>query len=134
MTKIHIYPSIVRRYISSTIDGLLLLAVFILSLVLFDSSNATISLLRFCVPVTIIFIYEPVLTSKACTVGQLLTGIRVRKTDNLGRISLFSSVIRYVVKLFLGIISFFSILFSEKNRAIHDYASGTIVIDKKDLA
>lgn len=127
------YPSIVRRYLSSFIDGIFLLAVFILSLALIDSRNQTISVIRFSLPLVIMILYEPVLSSKACTIGQFLTRIRVRRVNDSGRISLCSGLIRYLVKLSLGFWSFFSIIFSEKSRAIHDYASGSIVICKSDL-
>jgi uncharacterized RDD family membrane protein YckC len=55
-------------------------------------------------------------------------GIRVRTVSKIERISLVQAYLRIVVKIFLGFISLFSIIFSEKKRAIHDFASGSIVV------
>jgi uncharacterized RDD family membrane protein YckC len=55
-------------------------------------------------------------------------GIRVRTVSKLERIFLLQAYLRIVVKIFLGFISFFSIIFSKRKRAIHDFASGTIVV------
>ena len=122
------YPTILRRYFSSLIDGILLLSIFIGSLSLIEGNDQITSTFRFVLPLIIILFYEPLLTSKACTFGQLLTGIRVRRITDLNKISIFSAYVRYLVKFILGFISFFSILFSDKSRAIHDFSSGTVVI------
>jgi uncharacterized RDD family membrane protein YckC len=74
------------------------------------------------------FVYEPFCTSFSCTLGQKLTGIRVRMLSSYERISLPRAYLRIVVKLFLGLISFFSLPFSKNRRAIHDFAVGSIVI------
>lgn len=122
------YPTILRRYFSTLIDGIILLVVFIVSLSLIEGKDQITSTIRFVVPIMIIFFYEPLLTSKACTIGQLITQIRVRKITDLKRISIILAYVRYFVKIFLGFISFFSIIFSNKGRAIHDFSSGTVVI------
>ncbi|PKL38336.1 MAG: hypothetical protein CVV44_10630 [Spirochaetae bacterium HGW-Spirochaetae-1] len=124
------YPTILRRYLSSFIDGILLLVIFFLSLSLIEGKDQVTSTVRFILPIVTVILYEPLLTSKACTFGQLLTGIRVRKIADLKKISVFSAYMRYTVKFILGFISFFSIIFSDKSRAIHDFSSGSIVVNK----
>jgi len=127
------YPTILRRYMSSFIDAILLMIIFSFSVSFFEGKNNTVAFMKFAVPVFIFIFYEPVLTSTGCTIGQLITGIRVRKIKDLKKISFFSAFVRYMLKSLLGFISFFSIIFSEKNRAIHDYGAGTIVINKTDM-
>ncbi|MCX5818384.1 MAG: RDD family protein [Deltaproteobacteria bacterium] len=122
------YPTIMRRYLSTFIDGMLILGVFILSSYVFSGDTDFVRTLRIGIILIMIFIYEPLCTSKLCTVGQKLMGIRVRKVSNHERISLAQACLRIVVKIFLGFISFFSIIFSERKRAIHDFASGSIVV------
>jgi len=124
------YPTILQRYLSSFIDGILLLSIFFLSLSLINGTDQMTSTVRFLLPIGIVFLYEPLLTSKACTFGQLLMGIRVRNLSDNEKISIMSAYGRYIVKVFLGFFSFFSILFSEKSRAVHDFSSGSLVVRK----
>lgn len=127
------YPSILRRYFATLIDGMLVIIVFIMvSYILQDESNFSNSL-RVAVIVFVFFVYEPICTSRFCTVGQKLTGIRVRKRFLHERISIPAAYLRIVVKVLLGIISFFSIPFSKNKRAIHDFAVGSVVIFKKPI-
>jgi uncharacterized RDD family membrane protein YckC len=123
-----IYPTIIRRYLSTFIDGMLILGIFILSSYLFSGDTDLMRTLRLGTILSMVFIYEPFCTSKLCTLGQKLMGIRVRTVSKLERIFLLQAYLRIVVKIFLGFISFFSIIFSKRKRAIHDFASGTIVV------
>jgi uncharacterized RDD family membrane protein YckC len=60
-------------------------------------------------------------------------GIRVRKKILHENISIPSAYLRIIVKLFLGLISFFTIPFSDKKRAIHDFAVDSVVIYVKPV-
>jgi uncharacterized RDD family membrane protein YckC len=128
-----IYPTITRRYLSTLIDGILIFIVFILSCYLFSDDTDFMTTLRLGMILSMFFIYEPFCTSKLCTLGQKLTRIRVRTVPNLERISLVQAYVRIVVKISLGFISFFSIIFSKRKRAIHDFASGTIVVAAESI-
>ncbi len=126
------YASIFRRYFSSVIDYILLLIafMFLMSSIKTLGNDRTTNAVSFIIVIAILFFYEPLLTSKACTIGQLITGVRVRRLTDLNRISFLSAFLRYIVKNILGIISFFTIPFSNKNRGLHDMASGSVVIEK----
>lgn len=128
-----IYPTIVRRYLSSVIDIMLIISVFILSSYLLPYNTDFTAKLRFGIWMVLVLIYEPFCTSKLCTLGQKLMGIRVRTVSKLERISLIQAYLRIVVKALLGLISFFSIMFSKRKRAIHDFASGTIVVSAESI-
>ncbi|MCP4724890.1 MAG: RDD family protein [bacterium] len=123
-----VYPAISRRYLSTLIDGLLILSAFMLSVYIFPGQNESSRMFRIILISSMFFIYEPVLTSRLCTLGQLITGIRVRKVEDLDKISVISAYKRIIVKIPLGLISFFSIPFTKGKRAIHDFAAGSIVI------
>jgi uncharacterized RDD family membrane protein YckC len=64
-----------------------------------------------------------------CTLGQAVMRFRVRKADDLSRVSLVQVYIRIVVKYLLGVISFLTMPARRDRRAIHDLAGGTIVIE-----
>lgn len=76
--------------------------------------------------------YEPLLVSfYGGTLGHSLSGIEVKKESNTQKnIAIHWSFLRYIIKLLLGWVSFVSILFSSKSKAIHDYAEGSVVIEK----
>ena len=122
------YPSIVRRYLSTLIDSLILLAIFLFLISIEIGDGTAYKKYQFAGAILIVLIYEPVLTSKLCTIGQYLAGIRIRRMKDYARISIPSAYLRYLVKILLGLYSFFSVLFSERYRAVHDFASGTVVI------
>jgi uncharacterized RDD family membrane protein YckC len=123
------YPSILRRYLSSFLDGCLVLALFILIPYIIGDGENTLAL-RIYITIVLVFIYEPLFTSKLCTLGQKITGIRVRNYQNYNNIGYFAALYRYLLKGILGFISLFSIVFSKDKRAIHDFAVDSIVIMK----
>ncbi len=127
------YPVIARRYLSTLIDGLLVLSAFMFAAYLIPEQNESSRMLRILLAGTMLFIYEPLLTSRFCTAGQLLTGVRIRRAGSLERISILSAYIRLLIKIPLGLISFFTIPFTKGKRAIHDFAAGSIVIYSDDL-
>ncbi len=127
------YPSIVRRYLSTFIDMWIVIGVYFVSFIALQGSDNFISTVRFIAPTLFLILYEPVLTSRFYTIGQLITGIRVRNDHDLKRISIIKAYIRSFIKIFLGFISFFSIIFSDKSKAVHDSAATSIVIDAKSL-
>jgi len=121
------YPYVWRRYLSTLIDGLLILAAIILIPQFLDNlPQARITLFL------AVLLYEPVLTAFACTLGQRVIGIRVRRAaDPSRRITLPAAFLRWVVKLLLGFISFFSMRASNRFRALHDFAAGSIMINAR---
>lgn len=106
-----------------------MLALFILIPYIIGDGENTLAL-RIYITIVLVFIYEPLFTSKLCTLGQKITGIRVRNYQNYNNIGYFAALYRYLLKGILGFISLFSIVFSKDKRAIHDFAVDSIVIMK----
>jgi len=127
------YPSIIRRYLATFIDGLLVITILISISYIFQGENDLIIGIRIAFILFVFFVYEPIFTSKLCTMGQKVTGIRIRTQFLHERISIPSAYLRIVVKLLLGIFSFFTIPFNKNKRAIHDFAVGSVVIFKKPI-
>lgn len=75
-----------------------------------------------------ILIYEPLCTGRFVTVGQWVTAVRVRRFDSGERIGVKRAFARIVTKAVLGIVSFLVLPFTPGRRAIHDMATGSIVI------
>ena len=129
---IHNTPIIADRIKSALIDsvvlvGLMFIAFYALSF--FGIESGLIKGVRF----VLIFLYEPIMVSFSQTIGQRFIGIRVvgQKTEvdgDVQSIGLFSSIVRYIVKLILGVLSLVTINFDEQSRAIHDKLVRSIVI------
>ncbi len=122
------YPSLMRRYFSTLIDGLFIIGMIILWPYILDSDNTSATNIRITIIVFMFFVYEPFFTAFFCTLGQKITGIRIRKLSTGNKISIIHAYLRIIVKIFLGIISFFTIPFTKHKRAIHDFAVGPLVI------
>jgi uncharacterized RDD family membrane protein YckC len=122
------YPSILQRYLSSFIDGLFILGMFIGLSYFLQQNNQVADSTRITIFFIMFLCYEPICVSFFCTLGQKITGIRIRRVGTLEKIPVPFAFVRYFLKIVLGFVSLFAIIFSEKRRAIHDYASGSIVI------
>jgi len=125
------YATAVRRYFSSSIDVLLAFVVVgILSACGFREGRLALVPLGFVALYALV--YEPVLTSKLCTLGQLITGIRIRYDElELDRIGIVDAYVRYAAKYFLGVLSILIIAFNPKGKAIHDLFVGSVVLRRR---
>ena len=126
------YPTITRRYLSTLLDFFFILSIVILVSYVLQASGGISGNARAAIFLFMFFAYEPFFTS-LLAVGQKITGIRVRKRVSLRHISIPAAYLRTLIKVFLGLISFFTIPFAKERRAIHDFAVGSVVIYNRDL-
>lgn len=126
------YPTLVRRYKALLIDGLLCFGTLIvLMLVVQDSEYrrtimiTTATILLLC--------YEPLLTVYSGTIGQRVMKIKVRRFRQPDtRLTLVKSYVRWLTKGLLGWVSFITINFNREHRAIHDFASDSIMLQDSE--
>lgn len=124
------YPSLVKRVQSIFIDGMLLIILMFVIAGIFGDSEEIPGALRGLILYGMWLLYEPVCIAYGYTLGNYIMKIRVRKvTDMTKKISLPQSFLRLIVKSALGWLSFVSIHFNENKRAIHDLASGSVMIE-----
>jgi len=126
-------PTIKTRYFSMLIDVIVitLLALGVAEIFYLLDDNVP-DYIRAAMFVIVVILYEPILVSTGCTFGQLILNIRVRQfKDPQKKIWFFAALLRLIAKAFLGWISFLTVTFNINRRAIHDYASGSIVIVPK---
>jgi uncharacterized RDD family membrane protein YckC len=122
------YPSILRRYLATSIDVTLVLSAFSAFICLSQMNNGIASTIEFWIGIAVILSYEPVLTGTLCTLGQRVTGVRIRRLESGGRISIPDAYLRTITKLLLGYISFFFIPVTRKRRALHDFIARSVVV------
>jgi len=99
-----------------------------------DSESSIATQIRVGIILFMFFVYEPIFTAFFCTLGQKITGIRIRKISTGEKISIIQAYMRIIVKIVLGIFSFFTIPFTKNKRGIHDFAVGSLVIHEKEDA
>jgi uncharacterized RDD family membrane protein YckC len=127
------YPTILRRYLSTLVDGWFILTLlFILAYFIKDKEDTLY--FRLIIVALLLFGYEPLFTSKLCTLGQKIMGIRIRTVGNFQKLNYPAALFRVTIKWLLGFISLFLIIFSKDKRALHDLTSGSIVIYPRHLA
>jgi uncharacterized RDD family membrane protein YckC len=125
------YPSLLRRYVASLIDGATIFVAFALymrSPLRFAQSQAPNYW-----PLVLLPLYEPLLTRCLCTPGQFLMRIRVRTEPGIERVPVVRTFFRLVVKYVLGLVSFAFMPAHPQKRALHDLAAGTIVVDARSV-
>ncbi len=126
-------PTIKTRYISTLLDFMLIILATFGIAALFDRFEYVPDYIRGIIFGFLILLYEPIFISFGCTLGQLIMNIRVRRIKDPERKILFhGAFFRFLTKGLLGWISLISISFNQNKRAIHDFASGSIVIVPKD--
>jgi uncharacterized RDD family membrane protein YckC len=131
-SKAYILPSIKTRYFSTLIDitVMLLLSLGISSL--FERIGQVPDYVRGILFVVVFILYEPILVAFGSTVGQLILNIRVRNFYNpLKRVAFPMVFVRFVIKVFLGWLSFITVTFNINRRAIHDFVSGSVMISNR---
>lgn len=123
------YPLLIDRIKSTMIDTVLLIALmFICSKALGGPPDSAGGVRAVCF-VTVFVLYDPLCTAFGCTVGNYFIKIRVRRNDDHSkRINFFFALIRYIVKVLLGWISFLTIHSNRERRAIHDMAAGSVMV------
>lgn len=128
-SKIPVYPLLTDRVQSSFIDGIfLILLMFVFSAILDKYENVP-DWIRIALFIGLWIIYEPLCTTLGFTLGNYIKRIRVRQQSNpIKRINFFQALVRYVLKVALGWLSFLTIHSNDERRAIHDFAAGSVMI------
>lgn len=123
------YPLLGDRVQSSFIDLILIIILMFVFASVLDRYENVPDWVRIVLFVGLWAVYEPVCTSLGCTVGNYAKGIRVRQHESITkRINIFQALLRYVLKMGLGWLSFVTIHSNTERRAIHDFAVGSVMI------
>jgi uncharacterized RDD family membrane protein YckC len=125
------YPVLLTRIKSTFIDNMLILLVLMIVMIVTEDWENTIAI-KIILGLTLWLLYEPVLTAYSSTIGQRITGIRVRSVNDINkRINLFQGIVRFLIKLTLGWISFITIHSNRRKQAIHDLIAGSVMIESE---
>lgn len=123
------YPLLGDRIQSSFIDMILIVIMMFVFASILDRYENVPDWVRIVLFIGLWAAYEPVCTSLGCTLGNYIKGIRVRQHGGATkRINIFQALVRYVVKIVLGWVSFLTIHSNDQRRAIHDFMAGSVMI------
>lgn len=123
------YPQLADRIQSTFIDTVLVIILMFAAASIMDKFDNVPNWVRILVFIALFIVYEPLCMSLGSTLGNYLKGIRVRKeSDPSKKANIIQALVRYPIKVLLGWISFLTIGANPQRRAIHDLASGTVMI------
>jgi uncharacterized RDD family membrane protein YckC len=133
-SKVWVLPTIKARYVSMLIDILILVVIYTGITSLLEIIGEVPGFVKGILFVVVVLLYEPILVSTGATIGQLFMGLRVRnfKTPD-HKLAFHLAVLRTLIKILLGWLSFVTVTFNVNRRAIHDFASGSIMIGKNSV-
>lgn len=121
------YPYLLTRVKASFIDGILLALVLIGLLAIRNTQESRL-------PEALIFaliaiLYEPILlTLNSATIGHTVMNIKVVNIETGAKLNMLQGFLRISTKFALGWLSFLTINYNPKHRAIHDYISSGMVV------
>lgn len=125
-----VFPSLVTRIKAVFIDLVIMLVVFTASTLFIDAVGDIPDFVKGFILIFMVYLYDPLLTSfTGSTLGHKVMKLKVRKYKHPEcKISLGQAFLRFITKGFLGWISFLTVTANKRKRAIHDIASGSIIL------
>jgi uncharacterized RDD family membrane protein YckC len=129
-------PSLFRRISATLIDLGVIFGVvsFVIQQPIIAGSEAA----NLWAALAFVLLYEPVLTTYACTLGQAVMRTRVRHFETLQRVSLAKSYLRFFMKYVASFAGGASargtvrVWPRQDLRAIHDQTADTVVVNVSD--
>ncbi len=124
-----LYARAQRRCVAAMLDIVFILLLMPLMAIAYNAVFDEASAFRAFIVLSPLLLLDPLFVSLAgATPGQFLLGMRVRRSETMGRCPLYLSLPRYFVKLLLGTISLLYMYNSRRHQTLHDRLAGTVVI------
>src|SRR5262245_52346856 len=79
-------PTLPRRYAATVVDGTLMLAALVTPTALWGADDPAARGARAALALAAFLVYEPLCTGRFVTLGQWVTGVRVRRVATGGRL------------------------------------------------
>jgi len=124
------FPSLVVRIKALFVDLVIILVIFTATTLFIDSFGDIPNAAKGFILIFMLCLYDPLLTSlTGNTLGQKIMNLKIGKyREPEKNISLGQAFLRYLSKALLGWVSFLTVTSNKRKRAIHDLASGSIVL------
>ena len=127
------YAELMDRIKAAFSDMIVLVILMFLVTSLFSSYENVPTEARIGAFIGIFILYEPLFISAfGGTIGHFANGLRVKRSKTPNRNIIFPwAIVRYGAKMFLGIVSLFTISANYEGKAIHDIIVNSVVIKVK---
>jgi uncharacterized RDD family membrane protein YckC len=127
------YAELIDRIKATFTDGIVSVGQIFLITNIFSSIDDVPTYARIAAFIGIFGLCEPLFVSLfGGTIGHFINGLRVKRDDNIQKNIAFPlAIVRYTLKVFLGIISLFTVSSNVKNKALHDLAVNSVVLKVK---
>lgn len=127
------FPSLVTRIKALFIDVIVMLMVFTATTLFIDNFGDIPGFVKGFILIFMFYLYDPILTSvTGSTLGHRMMNLKVRRyAEPEKKISIGQAFLRFFIKGLLGWISFLTVTGNKHKRAIHDLASGSILLTNK---
>ncbi|MGQ3012834.1 MAG: RDD family protein [Flavobacteriales bacterium] len=127
------YPGILDRIKAITGDTFIFVVLLYLTAIALASFEQLPSFIKPLCIALICILYDPLMVAfTGGTIGHKMVGIHVKKeSDETKNIPFHLALLRFIIKATLGWVAFLSIGANARNRAIHDLASGSVVLYEK---
>ncbi|MCT4587810.1 MAG: RDD family protein [Carboxylicivirga sp.] len=124
------YGSLIDRIKALTIDSVVIMALGLITAISFSQFENIPDYIRGVAFVFVFLLYDPIFTSLfGGTIGHLLIGLRVKRDkDHSKKIIFPAAILRFIIKIFLGLISLLTVTGNKKNKSIHDSVVSSVVI------
>jgi len=123
------YPGVFLRVKASTIDSMVIILFMLVATDLFSRFENVPDYARMTAFVFIFILYDPLMVSLfGSTIGHRMSNLKVQRLDNGKNINLGLAIIRFLVKVTLGWISFFTVSTNKNRQAIHDSIINSVVV------
>lgn len=124
------YPSLSQRYFATALDVVFVIVCVFMVVQILTALNIATDQWQWFMVLIPVFTYEPLLTSKAVTLGQWVFGFRVRDVITGQKIGVIQAYGRWIIKFLLGGISLLTIPNDTQKRAIHDKMLATVAVSQ----
>jgi uncharacterized RDD family membrane protein YckC len=126
------FPNLLTRVKALMIDVIVILIIFSISSIVIDKIGEIPDWIRGLILIFCLYLYEPLFISLfGGTIGHNVLKVNVRKIGSPDKkLNILQASLRFITKYLLGWLSFLTITGNKRKRAIHDMASGSIVLYK----
>lgn len=122
------YPSIAKRIKASLADSVVIMTFITLIMAVYIYIGIETPIIFFLIGL-FVFLYEPILVSwQGKTLGHKIFKFRVIDVQTINNISFLRAIARFIIKSLFGIVSLFWAFFTNRQQALHDIATRSIVI------
>ncbi len=127
---VRVLPGVSARVKAAIFDNGVIIGMMILATMCLSAIDNPPDNLKMMVFIFIFFLYDPITTSfMGGTFGHRFAGIKVKRlSDESKNVILPLTLLRFVLKATLGVISLLIIPSNENRQAIHDTVVGSIVL------